>query len=251
VDDYPGYLLLVTCAAVPDATSCEPQLPGIDVLVGRNFVVTLHRGSIPALDEALLRWMRGGPLLSQGVGFLVYTILDSVIDSYTPVVDAIEEEIAASELAVFGHSVDEGLRNLLRLKRTLIALRRVLYPLREVFPNLSRPDRPWLQPMEMYLRDVSSHVLRLLDVLDTEREMVASALDATLTVSANRLNSTMKTLAVITIAMAVIGSVFGAYGMNFDALPLAHHPIGFWLVSVGTISLMTAALVIGKWRRWW
>ena len=95
------------------------------------------------------------------------------------------------------------------------------------------------------------HLLRILDVLDAEREMAAAAMDASLAIGSHRLNQTMKTLAVITVAMAVVGSVFGAYGMNFEVVPLSKEPLGFWLIAVGTIGLVAAALLVGWWRGWW
>ena len=114
-------------------------------------------------------------------------------------------------------SDEEGVRSLLRLKRTLASLRRVLYPLRAIFQVLLRRDHPFFPgSTELYLREVYDHLLRILDVLDAEREMAAAAMDASLAIGSNRLNKTMKTLAVITVAMAVVGSVFGAYGMNFE-----------------------------------
>jgi Mg2+ and Co2+ transporter CorA len=60
----------------------------------------------------------------------------------------------------------------------------------------------------------------------------------------------MKSLAVITVAMAIVGSVFGAYGMNFEVMPLSNEPLGFWLISAGTIGLVAASLLVGWWRRW-
>ncbi|MBX9579348.1 MAG: magnesium/cobalt transporter CorA [Gemmataceae bacterium] len=251
VNEYKGYLLLVTHAAVPGDDDRDIRTAEVDVFVGRNYLVSAHRGRVPALDDALARWTRGGPLLRDGVGFLLYAVLDAVIDSYAPVIQEIEDEIEETELAVFTRAGEEGVRGLLRLKRELVSLRRVLYPLREMFQHLLRRDHTLLAgPAQVHLRDVYEHVLRILDVLDTEREMAAGALEASMTVSSNRLNRTMKTLAVITVAVALVGSVFGAYGMNFDAIPLAKEPWGFWAVSGGTFALVAVLLLTG-WRKGW
>jgi magnesium transporter len=88
-------------------------------------------------------------------------------------------------------------------------------------------------------------------MLDAGRESTAAAMDASLAIGSHRLNKTMKTLAVITVAMAIVGSVFGAYGMNFEVVPLSKEPLGFWLIAVGTIGLVAMALLLGWWRRWW
>jgi magnesium transporter len=252
LDEYKAYLLLVTCAAIPGGSTRELWTAGVNLFIGRNYVVSIHRGFVPALEGAAARWTRGGPRLRDGVGFLVYTVLDALMDSYVPLIQEIENEIGETEIAMLGISDDQGVRRLLRLKRTLAELRRVVYPLREIFQLLLRRDNPFfLTNSEVYLRDVSNRVLQILDVLETEREMAAGALEASLTVSSNRLNKTMKTLAVITVSVAVVASVFGAYGMNFEVIPLATAPWGFWVVSVGTIASVVVAVLLGRARGWW
>ena len=130
----------------------------------------------------------------------------------------IEEEIEETEFAVFTRSDEESVRSLLRLKRTLASLRRELHPLRSVFQVLLRRDHPVLpgQHGALHLREVNDHVLRMLDTLDAEREMAAAAMDASLAIGSHRLNKTMKGWPSSRSPIAVVGSVFGAYGMNFE-----------------------------------
>ena len=252
LDEFKGYLVLLTYAALPGGPSRELWTAGVNLFIGRNYVVSIHRGPVPALDQAAARWTAGGPRLRDGVGFLLYTVLDALMDSYLPLIEEIENEIGEIEIAMLGLGDDAVVRRLLRLKRTLVELRRLLYPLREILQVLLRRDQqPFLTHSEMYLREVESHVLQILDVLETEREMAAGALEASLTVSSNRLNRTMKTLAVITVAVAVVASVFGAYGMNFAAVPLAGSPWGFWVISLGTLASVLAAIGLGRARGWW
>ncbi len=252
LDEYKGYLLLVTYAAVPGGPTRELWTAGVSLFVGRNYVVSIHRGPVPALEQAAARWTAGGQRLRDGVAFLVYTVLDALMDSYLPLIEEIENEIGEIEIAMLGISDDQSVWRLLRLKRTLVELRRVLYPLREIFQVLLRRDHQLFPANgEVYLREVSNRVLRLLDVLETEREMAAGALEASLTVSSNRLNRTIKTLAVITVSVAAVASVFGAYGMNFDVLPLAHSPWGFWVISLGTVAAVAVGILLGRVRGWW
>jgi magnesium transporter len=252
VEEFKGYLLLVTYAAVSGEDAMELQTAEVDLFIGRNYVVSIHRGRIPALEEALTRWTRGGPMLREGVGFLVYAVLDAIIDSFAPFIGRIEEQIDQTEIAVLTRSDEIGIRSLLRLKRDLAGLRRVLYPLRSVFQVLLRRDHPLFPGnTEIYLRDVLDHILRILDDLDADRDMASSALEASLAINANRLNQTMKTLAVITVAVAVVGSVFGAYGMNFENIPLASAPWGFCVIALGTLALVAAGLLASWWLGWW
>jgi magnesium transporter len=251
IDEYTGYLFAVTycVAARPDRK--DIRTVEVDLFIGRNYVVTIHRGGIPALEEALSRWTRGGPLLREGVGFLVYTVMDALIDTYFPVIDAIEDEIEEIELELFGPFRGREVQDLLKLKRTLVVLRRVLYPLRETFHVFLRPDRTHFSAGTLvYFQDLQSHILRILDVLDMERDMATGALDAYLTVTSNRLNETMKTLAALTVAVAVLSAVFGAWGMNFAFIPLADAPWGFAAVLIGTFAVI-GVLGLVAWRRGW
>lgn len=175
LDEYKTYLLLVSCAVVDDGAASELQIAEVDLFIGRNYLVSIHRGRVPALDEAVARWTRGGSMLREGVGFLVYAVLDALMDSYLPRIEKIEDEIGEFETAKPSVSDDEGVQRLLRVKRTLVGLRRVLYPLREIFQVLLRRDHPsFLSNSEVYLRELSNRVLRILDALETEREMVMS-----------------------------------------------------------------------------
>ena len=245
VVEYKGYLFVVTYGVVTGKVIQELRTAEVNLFVGRNYVVSVHRGRVPALEEALARWTRGGPMLREGVGFLVYTLMDVLIDAFFPVIDAIENEVEETELAMFSHLRAEGVQNLLALKRTLITLRRVLYPLRETFQVFLRPDHAYFSAGTMiYFQDVYSHILRILDVLDMDRDLVGGALEAYLTVTSTRLNQTMRALAVLTMAVGLLSAVFGAWGMNFEFIPLSRSPWGFAAVVGGTCGLIVLILLL-------
>ncbi|WP_165252235.1 magnesium transporter CorA family protein [Paludisphaera soli] len=252
VDEYKGYALLVVYAAVPGDDAGVLRTTELDLFIGRNFLVSVHRGRVPALEEASARWTRGGARLRDGGAFLVFAVMDALVDSFAPLPADLEEDVDEMEIAVFSRPDEESVRALLKLKRTLASLRHELHPLREIFQALCRRDRPFFNGSgEAYLQDVHDHLLRILDVLDALRDRADAVMDATLAIGSHRLNKTMKRLAVITVAMATVGSVFGAYGMNFQSLPLSGSPWGFWLVAGGTITLVTAPLLVGWLREWW
>lgn len=251
VDEYKGYLFIVTYGVLPGPGSRDLRTVEVDFFIGRNYVVTVHRGPVPALEDAYARWTRGGEMLREGVGFLVYTLTDALIDSYFPVIDAIEDELDEAELAVLTRASEDALLRLLELKRTLFTLRRVLAPLRESFNTLLRRDQPLFSgATHVYFQDVYDHTLRILDLVEIQREMVTGVLEAQLTVISNRLNRTMRTLTVVTVAVALASSVFGAWGMNFTRMPLAEAPWGFWAVFGGVMLLVATSMVVGRVRGW-
>jgi len=252
VDEYPGYYFVVLYAPLPGETPAEVHTTELDLFVGRNYVVTIHRGEIPALAEAGARWERTDPELRCHVGFLVHTVMDAVIDAYFPIVDHIEDRLDDLELSLYQAGGESSPEELLAVKRSLFTLRKAIYPVREVFNHfLARDNRLFDAATLPYFQDVYDHVLRLLDVIDIQRDMATGTLDAHLAVISNRLNETMKRLTTVGICVAVMGAVFGAWGMNFDRIPLAHHPTGFWLVSMGVALLVLAVLVVARLRRFW
>lgn len=251
VNEYKGHLYAVTYSVSRPASADDFATNELALFIGRNYLVSLHRGRNSALEDAMSRWTRGGKMLTEGVGFLVYVVMDAIINTFFPVIDMIEDELEASEMEVFRRPGQYDVEKLLRHKRTLFGLRRVLSPLRDAFHIFLRRDQPIFSANTLaYFQSVYDHVLRLLDAIDMEREMVASALEAHLAVVSNRLNAVMKTLTVITVVVAITGSVFGAWGMNFTRIPLAGSPWGFWVVWGGTLLLMCSALLF-SWRRGW
>jgi magnesium transporter len=251
VDEYKGYVLVVTYSVAASESLSEVRTVEVDLLIGQNYLVSIHRGHVPALEDAFGRWTRGGPMLREGVGFLVYSVMDAIIDGFFPFVESIEDELDATETEMFTRFRQADLQRLHRLKRTLFTLRRVLFPLRETFSLFLRPEQPLFSAQtRIYFQDVYDNVLRVLDALDVEREMVSSALDEYLSVISNRLNETMRTLTVVSVVVGTAGCVFGAWGMNIGGVPFADKSLGFWGVSVGTIALIATALLVSRRRGW-
>lgn len=245
VDEYPDYFFVVMYAPLSEEAGEELRTAEIDLFVGKNYVVTAHNGEIPSLKDAAVRWEKTDPDLRDQVGFLLHTVADSVIDAYFPIVDAMEDRLDELEFSLFSSRSSFDAEELLAAKRTLYTLRKAIYPLREVFNVFLRRDQVIFSPETYpYFQDSYDHVLRLLDIIDIERDMATGALEAQLSVVSNRLNVTMQRLTVVAVCVAIMGAVFGAFGMNFDEVPLHRLGMtGFMLVTAGTVALCGIALV--------
>ena len=252
VDEYPGYTFVVMYAPLPCQPGEEVQTAEVDVFVGANYVVTLHDGHVPAMKEAFDRWQRTQPDVRGNVGFLFHTVLDALVDAYFPVVDELEDRLDQLEIRLFQNSRVVRAAEMLAIKRSLFTLRKAAYPMREVFNAFLRRDHPLFSPETLpYFQDVYDHVLRLLDIIDIQRDMATGTLDAHLAVISNRLNETMKTLTVVTLFVAIAGCVFGAWGMNVEHIPLSHSREGFWWVCGGTVVVEGVMLAWAKHRKLW
>lgn len=258
VDEYKGYVFSVSYGVAPVVGGAASgslvhdfRTIELHAFVGRNYLVTVHKEPLPALDEAQQRWTRGNTMLREGLGFLVYAVLDAIVDGYFPVVNGLEAAIERAEDAMVNGPTDHQVGELLHIRRSVLRLRRILSPMREAFGVLARRDRPtFTAGTQVYLQDVHDHLLRVLDLVDAQRDLVTSALDASLTIVSNRLNETMKRLTTISASVGFAAAVFGAWGMNFAAIPASQMTYGFPLVVGGTIVVLLGGWAVVRRRGW-
>lgn len=236
VDEYPGHYFVVLYAPLPSSEEQTVQTAEIDLFVGANYLVTVHYGEIPALMDARTRWKKIRGDLKTKVGFLLHVVADSVIDAYFPVVEQIEEQLEEMEEGMYEGRLRLRADHILHHRRSLYTLRKAIYPLREVFNIFLRRDHHVFSDDTFpYFQDAYDHVLRLLDTIDVERDMATGALEAQLSITSNQLNETMRRLTVVAVCVAVMGAIFGAWGMNFDEVPFhSYGEAGFFMVLGGT-----------------
>src|SRR5256714_6165232 len=178
VDEYPNYYFIVIYAPL-ETTSPELQMTEVDLFVGENYVVSLHPGHVPALDLARERWEQAKPELRDRVGFLAHIVIDAIIDACFPIVDDIDDRLHRLDEIMFHSNRGANPEELLILKRSVFALRMSLYPLREAFNEFPKREHALFDlETHPYFQDVYDHVLRLLDIVDIQQDMVASATEA-------------------------------------------------------------------------
>jgi magnesium transporter len=218
----------------------EFDLASIFLFVGRDFLITVS--DTPDSSTGMLERARraGG---DEKPSRLLYLIVDTVVDSYFMTIDCSEDRIDKLEDAVFDDPAPEILEKIFDRKRELIELRRLLVNLRDAAMALQR-DYGSIVEADLYpfFRDVYDHVLRLVDSVDTLRDLLNNTLDVYLSSVANRTNQVMKVLTILsTIALPAL-VISGVYGMNLKRLPLLDSDYGTEVV-VGAMLLATAALL--------
>lgn len=220
VDEYPGYFFIVTHALTYSREISEIKPTELNFFIGKNYLVTLHEKPVSILKRVSQVWEKKSRMLEDGVGMLLYDIMDGLVDSYFPILDQIDDQIDEIEDDIFGVGKMASVESTFRLKRSLLVLRRIAAPLRDVFNTLLRRDQPLLSPGSItYLRDLYDHTLRITDTIDTYRDILTGALDAYLTVISNQLNGVMKTLTVVATVLISMQVISGIYGMNFKDMP--------------------------------
>ncbi len=191
----------------------------------------------------------GQPRGSARSGILLYSLLDTIVDSYFPVVDSIVDRVEDLEEQIFERFNPAALESVFLLKKDLLALRKVLAPERDVLNILTRRDLPIFEEHTIiYFQDVYDHVVRITDSIDTYRDLLSSALDSFLSMQSNRLNITVQTLTAVSIILMTIASFTGWYGMNFQNMP--ELKAGYPVLTV-VVGVVVAIEVVFFKRRGW
>lgn len=242
------------------ATSAESSdTEQIAMFLGRNFVITFqegHPGDSLHSVRLRLRQNRGG-LRAVGADHLAYAILDAIIDGYFPLLESYGERLEEIEDEILRHPSSAVVVELHRLKRELLTLRRTMWSQREVVHGLLRESSARIgTETRLFLRDVYDHSVRIIELVETFRELASDLMDLYLSSISNRLNEIMRVLTVISTIFIPLTFVVGVYGMNFDPdvsmwnMPELRWPYGYvmiWLVMLA----IAAGLYAYFWRKGW
>lgn len=217
LDDWGAYLYLVLHSVVFDPSEGgQLDTQETDVFVGKNYVVTHHDQPVAALGRVWNLLLRDERHLTGGVEHLLYLIVDELVASFMPAIDAVEDTVDLLEDEVFDGARPSVVERIFRLKRSLLRIRRIVAPQREVLNKLARDDYPVIAAAtKIYFRDVYDHLVRIYDITENLRDLVSGSLDTYLSVVNNRMNEVMKTLTLITTLFMPLSFVTGFFGMNF------------------------------------
>jgi magnesium transporter len=256
LDDWVDYLYIVLHAIVFDKDKDDYlDTLELDIFLGRNYMVSHHDQPIRAIDSMLANIQRDDRPLRNGADHLLYRLVDTVVDNYMPIVEALDEEIDRQEDEIFSQPTAHTLEEIFALKRAVLTLRRILAPQREVVNKLARDDYAVIDTRDrIYFRDVYDHLVRLYDITESVRDLLSGTLDTYLSVINNRMNDIMRTLTVITTLFMPITFVTGFFGMNFFS---SDHPLTAWVqrpvffVILALMLLTPVAMFFWMRRRGW
>ena len=208
------------------------QAGELEVFVGANFVISLRRNTTRPFTEVRARAERQPEFLSQGPGFVFYALMDAVVDRYFPVLEALAGRLDQAEERVFAVGLArESIRELYELKQDLMLLKHAVSPLLEAISQLNGMRTPALAgATREYFRDIYDHLRRLDQEIESERDMIGTAMSASLSLVQLQDNQTTKKLAAYAALVAVPTLIAGIYGMNFDHMPELDWRFGYPVV---------------------
>ncbi len=205
--------------------------------IGKNFIVSVRHGSSVAYTEIRSRCEAAPELLSKGQGFVLYAIMDFIVDRYFPVVQDMEQELVDIEEKIFRAKPSrQTTEQIYQLKRELLEVKRAVSPLVDVCNRLMRFDIKYITTdVQPYFRDIYDHVIRINEMIDNTRELLNTALEANFSLISISQNDTSKKFAGWAAIIAVPTMVAGFWGMNFKFMPETEWEYGFHAVIAATI----------------
>jgi len=252
VEDYDDYLFVVVkmLLPLPDGDFAAEQL---SLVLGRGYVLTFQEGIRGDAFEPVRERIRSakGKIRTLGADYLLYTLLDAVVDRYFTVLEGFGERLVNIEEEVAMHPHPRTLVQLNDLKKEVIYLRKSTWPLREVLSFLERDDTDLISDAtRLFLRDVHDHAVQTIDTVETFRDLLSGMLDLYLSSLSNRTNEIMKFLTIIGTIFIPLTFVVGLYGMNFKYMPELEWHYGYFAV-LGLMVAMTVGMIFYfKHRKW-
>jgi magnesium transporter len=191
------------------------------ILVGQRFVISVSHASIRSHEGLRARCEASQHLLAKGPGFVLYALIDFVVDQYFPILEALEEKVVELEEVVLDEKfIQQTTSRIYHLKRELLSIKRAVSPLVDVCSRLMRFDLDLVpEDTKPYFRDVYDHAMRINEMADTLREVLVTALHANLSIISVSQNKDPKRLAAWAAIIAVPMAIAGIYGMNFQFMP--------------------------------
>lgn len=191
-------------------------------------------------------------LRKRGLDFLLYTILDDIVDDFNGVLDEVTERIDECEGKMLSTPSLDMMNAMQEFKKTLFVIYRKVWPLREILNRIVHEEVPYMdKAIALYHRDVLDHLFQLLDVIDLYREIISSMMDVYLSSLSIRMNEIMKVLTIISTIFMPLTFIVGLYGMNFKYIPEFDYPYAYPLV-LAAMSMVTLGMVMFfKHKKWW
>uniref|UniRef100_UPI0040496544 magnesium/cobalt transporter CorA n=1 Tax=Gelidibacter sp. TaxID=2018083 RepID=UPI0040496544 len=226
----------------------------LSMVVGDDYVLTFQEADGDVFDGLRERIISGkGRIRSLSADYLMYCILDAVVDNYLTVVEAFGDKIEDLEDDIFNNNSDiSDIPNSIQiLKREVLKIRRSVFPLREVINRLDKLENPIIEEKtSSYLRDLYDHIVNVNESIDLYREMIWSLMDMYMSIISNKMNEVMKVLTIIATIFIPLTFIAGIYGMNFDNIPELHYKYSYFILWVVMIVIFIFMLFYFKRKKW-
>lgn len=221
----------------------------LDIFLGHNFIVSFH--SLQSLEVEMVRQRiySDKSILDKGSKFLFYQLMDKIVDEYFPNIYQIEDNL--NELESTKEAEDNLIGEVYVIRSQLLKLRRTVFPMRELLYRILNSERVIIPKEDrVYFMDIYDHLLKLSEMIESNREMTADIRDSYISINSNRMNEIMKTLTVMTSIFIPLTFIASIYGMNFEYMPELSYRWSYFVV-LTVMFMVGSGMIIWLWRKGW
>lgn len=250
-EDYETYLVSIMKMLSYNSKVHAEQLSII--LLDNNTVLSFQEtDGGDAFDIIRTRIRSGkGRVRKMGADYLSYCLIDAVVDLYFVILEKIGDRIEGLEEKLMRNPSKETMKHLHGMKREMIFLRKAVWPMRELINNFERCESKLIKKTtRLFLRDLYDHTIRVIDTVETFRDLLSGMMDVYLSSVSNRMNEVMKVLTIITTIFIPLSFIAGIYGMNFDNMPELHTRNGYYILWAAMIAIAVGMVFYFKKRKW-
>lgn len=247
VDKYDDYHFFVVHTMNEETLEAEE----LDLFIGKNFVVTFHHHSVDELDLVREKLQRDASFWERGAIYAMYQILDKVVDSYFPLVYKIEDHLNEIEDQMTFDMKHLSMDTVFDMRSDLLWLRRTILPMRDLIYRVLNSSRFDLQEKEIaYFSDISDHLVKLTEIVESNRELTADLRDSYMAMNSNRMNRIMMILTIVSSIFIPLTFIAGLYGMNFEYMPELQMKYGYFF-AIGFMTIIGLSMLAWfKYKGW-
>lgn len=247
LDEYDGYSFLVLHALRHHTLEAEE----VDLFIGENYLVSFHFADLTEIRAVRHRVKTDSLIWHRGPLYLAYLVMDNLVDQYFPDVYAIEDRLHDVEDNTANRSVRMLMDKVFDIRSDLLKLRRTVFPMRDLFYRIVHTNAlRGTDEQRVYFIDIYDHLLKLSEIIESNREVTADLRDSYLSLNANRTNTIMMTLTVITTIFMPLTFIAGVYGMNFENMPELKWEYGYYIV-LGVMAIVGLSMYVWFRKKGW
>lgn len=224
----------------------------ISFVLGKNYLLSFQEKEGDIFDNIRNRIKQdSGIIRKRGADYLLYRLIDAIVDSYYSVLESIGRRVEEIEDNISSNATELDFIEIQKLRKEFIYLRKVVYPLREALNKVIKNEEGFIEERnEKYFSDVYDHVIHLIDSLDTYKDLTSTLMDLYMNTINYRMNEVMKLLTVITTIFIPLSFIAGVYGMNFHNMPELQTQNGYYIVLVAMGAIFVAMIGYFKYKKW-
>ncbi|WP_203295706.1 magnesium/cobalt transporter CorA [Luteirhabdus pelagi] len=252
IDEYEDYLFIVFKMVFYNDDG-DLIIEHVSMVLGKDYVTTFQEADGDVFDELRDRLANAkGRIRNAGADYLMFAILDAVVDNYFSVIETLSAKIEYLEDQLFDDKVQEDItEDIQQLKKEILRIRRAITPLREVINRLEKTDTTLLEERtHNYIRDLYDHIIQVSENVEIYREMIWGLMDMYMTTISNKMNEVMKVLTIMASIFIPLTFMAGIYGMNFEYIPELQMRYGYFYLWGLMILVFLGLLWYFKRKKW-